>query len=370
MLNKLLALPTSFGFGNFQITFYSIFILTGAVLALLIGMYKLKKLGYDPHRLENVFLVAFPCGLLGARIWYVIFQFSTEFLPVFKDYGFWEGFGNLFGITSSGIKISGLAIEGGVLFGILAGVLFVIKYRKEMKPLDIADACIPGILLAQAIGRWGNFFNREVYGQATDPSRWSWLGKWFVDQMTINGSFREPLFLVESLVNILGFLILFFVIGTWLKKYLTPGTASCMYFVWYGIVRTIMEPLRDPAFIMNKYISWSTAIAFIVIGCLGLIFIYTYRYYLKKKFNMHLFDRKISDNLYLDFTSDNYIDKNNNIVEKPSFEETKVSEEVLEEKNDEIDKEENNNTETNEIKKEKASKKVKLRVEDKDGKKD
>lgn len=355
---KFLALPTSFGIGSFQITFYSIFILTGAILALIIGMYRIKKLGYDPHRLENLFLVAFPSGLVGARLWYIICQFGSEFLPVFKEEGFWKGLGNLFGITSSGIQISGLAIEGGVVLGIIAGVLFAMKYRKEMKPLDIADACIPGILLAQAIGRWGNFFNQEVYGKTCDPSSWSWLGNWFVEQMTIKGSFKQPLFLIESLINIAGFLILTFVLGKFLKKYLTPGTVAFSYFIWYGTVRAIMEPLRDPEFIMTDYISVTTSIVFIVIGVVGISLLYAYRYYFKKKYKLHIFDKKIAPNVYVDFASNNYLDQDNNIIEKPDFiTNIETKKEEKEKKDDEV-----------KIERPKVDKKIKVKKEDLDDK--
>lgn len=346
MIN-ILALPTSFGIGNFQITFYSIFILTGALLALFIGMYRVKKLGYDPHRLENLFLVAFPSGLIGARIWYIICQWH-EFAPAFKD-GFFKGVGGLLGITSSGIQISGLAIEGGVFLGIVVGVLFVMKYRKEMKPLEIADAVTPGILLAQAIGRWGNFFNQEVYGKIVDSSPWSWLGDWFIDQMTINGGFREPLFLIESLINIGGFLILAFGLGNkYVKKYLTPGTITFGYFIWYGTVRAILEPLRDPAFIMTDYVSVATSIVFVIFGVVGISLLYAYRYYFKKRFKLHLFDKRVSKDVYVDFASNKYVDKDNNVI---------TDEEILK------------NIKTEVIVKPKPDKKIKVKkeTEEKDG---
>lgn len=316
---KLLALPESFGIGNFQITFYSLFILTGALLALFIGMIRVKKLGYKPSRLENIFLVAFPAGLVGARLWYVICTWGEYFLPVFEKQGFWAGLGNIVGITSEGIKIAGLAIQGGAFLGIIAGVWFVLKFRKEMKPLDVADVCIPGILLAQAIGRWGNFFNQEVYGHVVDPSGWEWIGSWFIDQMTINGSFRLPLFLIEGSINIVGFIVLTFISHKKLKKVILPGVAAFGYFLWYGTVRAILEPLRDPIDIMGDYISVKSSIAFIIIGVIGIAFIYLYHYYLKKKFKMHLFDKKIGPNLYIDFASDNYVDADNNIVENPNL---------------------------------------------------
>ena len=326
-----LTLPESFGIGSFQIAFYAIFILAGALCALFIGMYRVKKLGYQASRLENLFLVAFPAGIIGARLWYVICTWKDYFLPVFEDEGFWAGFGNIIGITSSGFKLAGLAIQGGVFLGIFVGIWFVMRFRKEMKPLDIADCCIPGILLAQAIGRFGNFFNREVYGMPVDSKPWEWLGKVFVEQMTIHGQFRLPLFLIEGTINVIGFFVLTFVLGYWLKKYLVPGTVVFSYFIWYGTVRAILEPLRDPVDIMGDFISVKTSIAFIIIGVVGIAFLYAYRYYLKKKFKLHWFDKKVAPNVYVDFASDNYIDNDNNIIEKPEFVnigESKAEEEV------------------------------------------
>ena len=289
MVNYLL-LPESFGIGSIQIAYYAIFILTGAVLALLIGMIRVKKLGYNPSRLENLFLVAFPAGIIGARAWYIICTWGEKFLPVFDNEGFWAGLGHMFGITSSGIKLEGLAIQGGALLGIVVGVWFVMRFRKEMKALDVADCCIPGILLAQAIGRLGNFFNREIYGMPVDKGPWEWLGNVFIEQMTIGGEFRLPLFLIEGSINIVGFLFLTFVLGHFLKKYLLPGTASAGYFIWYGTVRMILEPLRDSVDIMGDYIS------------------------------VHWFDKKVADGIYLDFASDNYLDQDNNIISKEEVE--------------------------------------------------
>ena len=338
MINNFLTLPPSFGIGNFQITFYSIFILTGALLALFNGMYRLKKLGYDPHRLENVFLIAFPAGLIGARIWYIICQWH-EFSPAFKE-SFWAGLSGLFGITDHGIQIAGLAIEGGVFLGIVAGVLFVLYRRKEMNALRVADAVIPGILLAQAVGRWGNFFNREVYGAAMDPAGWSWLGTWFVDQMTIDGAFRTPLFLIESLINIGGFLFLTYVFANpHFKKYIAPGSSAAWYFIWYGTVRAILEPLRDPKYIMSGYISVTTSIVFVVFGLLLLLFFNLYRFYLKKHFKLHLFDRRVGPSIYVDYATEEYIDQDCNVIpaEKINLDKygdasIKVEEEVEEKK--------------------------------------
>ena len=290
---NILALPTSIDIGPISITFYALCILAGAVLALVLSMWGIKRKGYNPKDLENLFLVAFPMGLLGARLWYCIWQ-AHEFvrdnflLSLLACCGFEK--------TSSGIQfmgLSGLAIQGGVILGVLAGVMYVKKYLKHIKLVDIADTAVPTILVAQAVGRWGNFFNREVYGQPTSAENWKWMGKWFIDQMTIpgaglgQGEIATPLYLIEGMFNSLGFILLFIVMGVLLKKYILPGVVTFSYFIWYGIVRFVMEPLRNSDFIMTPNGKFSTsqftALLFIIVGAIGVILIHVNHYVLKNK---------------------------------------------------------------------------------------
>lgn len=290
---KILALPTTIDIGPLSITFYACCILLGALLALGLSMWSMKRKGYDPKELENLFLVAFPMGLLGARLWYCIWQ-AHEFvrgnfiLSILACLGFEK--------TVNGIQfqgLSGLAIQGGVILGVLSGVMFVKKYRKNMKLVDIADTAVPTILVAQAVGRWGNFFNREVYGQPTSAENWKWMGQWFIDQMSIPGSgikpgeIATPLFLIEGMFNSLGFILLFIVMGIFLKKYILPGVITFSYFIWYGVVRFIMEPLRNADFIMTPNGKFSTsqftALLFIIVGAIGVILVHVNHYLLKPK---------------------------------------------------------------------------------------
>lgn len=290
---NILALPTSFNIGPLEITFYACCILAGALLCLALTKWGVKRKGYNPQDIENIFLVAFPMGLVGARVWYCIWQ-AHEFV---RD-NFWLSLLACLGFeqTSNGIQfqgLSGLAIQGGVIFGVLAGVIFVKKFRKHMKLVDIADTAVPTILIAQAIGRWGNFFNREVYGQPTPAKNWEWLGQWFIDQMTIpgaglaEGEIATPLFLIEGIINSIGFILLFIVMGIFLKKYILPGVITFSYFIWYGIVRFIMEPLRNSDFIMTPNDKFSTsqftALLFIIAGLIGVACIYINHYVLKPK---------------------------------------------------------------------------------------
>lgn len=269
---SILALPTGIKIFNFEIRFYAILILSGAIIAYYLSRYLTKKDGYDDTILEGVFYLAFPLGIVGARIWYVIAEWNKEFakadfVEVFK---FWNG---------------GLAIQGGVILGVLVGVWYIHYKKPHYNVLAIADCVVPNILVAQAIGRWGNFFNQEVYGKASDVGAWKYLGEWFVNQMTINGSFRVPLFLIEGIVNICGYVLIVFVIKRFLKKYLKPGDLIASYLIWYGLVRIILEPLRDPAFKMGSGVMASQIMAyvFVVLGIGLFIGFYFLDKYLNKK---------------------------------------------------------------------------------------
>lgn len=288
-------LPKSFGIGNFQIAFYALFILLGALLALFLSKRHMKKLGYDPKDLDNVFLVAFPMGLVGARVWYCVFQAhefqrANFFLSILACLGFENG---------KFTGLSGLAIQGGVLFGVVAGVLFVHKYRRHMKLSHCADVIVPTILLAQAIGRIGNFFNREVYGLCVDSSMWSWLGSWFVKQMSYDGvtnalicenpaQMAMPLCLIEALINIAGYFILTQLVHRFTSKKGLNWVTTFSYFIWYGLVRLFLEPLRNPKFIMEVEgsgipTSRLTAVLFIIIGVLLVAAVIVNKYILEPK---------------------------------------------------------------------------------------
>ncbi|NLI95077.1 MAG: prolipoprotein diacylglyceryl transferase [Erysipelotrichaceae bacterium] len=242
-----------FNIGPLAIYFYALFILGGALLAWFITEQYYRRKYKKKGIMENVFYVSFLSGILGARIWYVVGNwnhpnepFKNDFLTVFQ---FWRG---------------GLTIIGGLIFGALVGLTFWMIRRKQYSRGEVLDVVLPTILLAQAIGRWGNFFNQEVYGATT--STWTFLPVFIQKQMTIDGEFRVPLFLIESLVNIGGYFMIRYAIGKGLKNLILPGDQGFTYFLWYGIVRAIMEPLRDPKYNMGETGNWSSIQAYIWIG--------------------------------------------------------------------------------------------------------
>ena len=247
------------------IKWYAFFVLSGALLA-----YYFAKKHYkneeesknNPTLIDDLFIIVFPAGLIGARIWYVLSELDTmSFLDIFK---IWEG---------------GLAIQGGVMGGILAGVLYH-KIKKVKFPLlKLFDVIIPNILIAQAIGRWGNFFNQEVYGSCTSPSSLSFIPSFILNNMNVSSCptnmVAQPLFFYEFLLTSIGF----FVISIMLRKFWKKrklGDLASLYLIYYGVIRLILEPFRNDVFIMRIFntipLSIATSILFIVLGVFMLIF--------------------------------------------------------------------------------------------------
>lgn len=260
--------------GNFSITFYGIVIVFGALISYFIGDHHVYA-KYGKHNLlDTVFLVAFPLGLVGARLWWCI-VLEPESI-------FYDDFGSSF-VRLVDVRQGGLAIQGGAILGIIAGLLFFRKFRRYMNIRWIMDVCVPTILIAQAVGRWGNFFNQEVYGTISDINAWWFLPQVIRNNMVIGGEFRVPLFLIESLINVGGYFIIRYAIGHGLKKYIRQGDQACLYLVWYGLVRVALEPLRD-GFTLNfgnseafGYLqSWVTAFVMVLIGVLLMIAIRIY----------------------------------------------------------------------------------------------
>ena len=279
------------GTGNANITFYALCILSGAIYALLISDHYMYK-QYGKHGiLESTFLVAFPAGILGARLFYVIGNWNTEFgWDVMQEVTL---FGKTFSIWAPlAITNGGLTILGGAITGIVVGVAWFM-WRNKGYSIWVAIDIIPTILVAQAAGRWGNFFNCEVHGVLSSVEYWKWLpivvwknaafsstSGWAPD-----GQIFVPLFFIESFVNLFGYFVLAHVFGNKFRKYTELGDLAFGYIIWYGLTRVLMEPLRDSAYNMgeNGYWSWFWSIMFIVVGSLLVLGNHLYNYFKKKK---------------------------------------------------------------------------------------
>ena len=148
--------------GTPNLAFYAICILSGAIIVYFVCDHFMSK-KYGRHgTLESTFIVAFPAGILGARIWYVIGNWNQEFAgqPFWHVFAIWEG---------------GLTILGGAIMGIVVGVAWYLWRNKTMSIWYAVDMIVPTILIAQAVGRWGNFFNCEVHGLEVSGAYFKWL---------------------------------------------------------------------------------------------------------------------------------------------------------------------------------------------------
>ena len=263
-----------------NIAFYALCILSGAVYVYFLCDHKLY-LEYGKHGIvDSTFLVAFPAGILGARIFYVIGNWKVEFAGQewWKMFAIWEG---------------GLTILGGAITGIVVGVAWYIWRNKGYNIWLAVDIIVPTILIAQAVGRWGNFFNCEVHGVLSSASYWKWLP----DVVELNaryssssgwapeGQIYVPLFFIECFTNLFGYFVIAHLFGKALRKYTQLGDLAFGYVMWYGLTRVFMEPLRDTAFNMgeNGYWSWFWSLIFVVGGALAIAINHLVRYMKKPK---------------------------------------------------------------------------------------
>ena len=270
--------PTSSDSPN--IAFYALCILSGAIYVYFICDHKLY-LEYGKHGIvESTFLVAFPAGILGARIWYVIGNWNVEFAgqPFWHVFAIWEG---------------GLTILGGAIMGMVVGVAWYLWRNKGYSIWIAVDLIVPTILIAQAVGRWGNFFNCEVHGILQPISNFWWLPKFIVNNAVYSstqgfapeGMMYVPLFFIECVTNLAGYFVLSYLFGKALRKYTELGDLAFGYVVWYGLTRVLMEPLRDTSFNMGEdgYWSWFWSIMFVVGGSLAIAGNHLIRYMRKPK---------------------------------------------------------------------------------------
>ena len=245
-----------------EIAWYALIITLGMILAVLYTMYRAKAVGIDYEQIIDFAIFVVPIGILGARLYYVLCeldQYDT----------FWEVFN---------IRQGGLAIYGGIIAGALT-VFAVCKYKKIPFPA-FGDCIVPGLILAQAIGRWGNFMNVEAFGSVT-AAPWRMCGTsiaaYLSNQITseeirgiLDGSLGvHPTFFYESFWNIIGFVAINFFYKH--KRY--DGQIILLVFGWYGLGRAWIEGLRtDSLYIPGTPIRVSQLLAIIIFAaCLGLL---------------------------------------------------------------------------------------------------
>jgi len=252
----ILNIPRYFTIFGFNIYYYGLFIAIGYSLA---GIYVIKRrelFGLTKDNILDLILIAIPCGLVGARIYYMLFNFSNFFGP-----GQW---GNILRFRDGG-----LAVYGGI---IASGLVFIIYSRVKKLPLgSLLDVAGFGLLIGQAVGRWGNFVNREAYGVETDLP-------WKMGLTTAAVTrYVHPTFLYESLWNLTGLLLMHIFSKKFKTKY--PGQYFLFYVAWYGLGRFMIEGLRTDSLMIPgtelRASQWLAALSFLV--AIGLLILNHFR---------------------------------------------------------------------------------------------
>ena len=236
-------------FGIIKIYWYSICIFLGIITALTLIYKESKKRNIDIDFLINLAFYSILLGILGARIYYVLFNLNYYIKNPIEIFEVWNG---------------GLAIHGGLLTGLV--VISLYSKKNKVNILKMLDIIGVGVIIAQAIGRWGNFFNGEAYGRVTSLAhlKAQHIPKFIIDGMYIDGFYRQPTFLYESILCIIGFIIMLF-----LRKYknLKVGQLTGFYLIWYGMIRFIIESMRSDSLMLGPIkIAQLISILFIVVG--------------------------------------------------------------------------------------------------------
>ena len=246
--------------GNADIRFapnmYGLLIALGILAAVLLARRDEKRLGLPKDISIDLALWVVPLGVIGARIYYVLFRWEVYAANPVSALYIWEG---------------GLAIYGGLIGGFVG--LALLARIKRVSIAQLLDLIIPYVLLAQAIGRWGNYFNGEAYGQlVTDRAL-----QFFPYAVNVDGAWYQATFFYESMADLIGFLIMFLTRKRW-----RSGDGLPLYAIVYGIPRFIIEGLRSDSLyigVTGIRVSQLLSAVLVLLACGHFL----YRYVIKRR---------------------------------------------------------------------------------------
>lgn len=246
--------PIAFNLGGIQVHWYGIIIASAVVLATILAVQEAKRRRIDPDSIYDLILWALPVAIITARMYYVIFEWGYYQNHVDEIVRVWDG---------------GIAIYGALIG---AGIVVYLFCRANWIPVWLMlDIIAPVLIMAQGIGRWGNFMNQEAFGRITSLAflQSLHLPHFIIQQMLIDGAYRQPTFLYESLWDILGFIVL---MSLRHKKHLfKQGEVFLSYVIWYAFGRFFVEGMRtDSLMLLGIRVSqWLSVILFI--GAIGIL---------------------------------------------------------------------------------------------------
>ncbi len=290
MLNLDVLAKIAFSIGKLSVTWYAIIILSGALIGTIFGYLHFgKRLHLSVDLVSEGLAFGLLFGILGARLYYVIFSNQTynSFLEVINP-------------SNGGLAIHGALIAVAIYLPIWC------KIRK-VDLITLLEIALPLIMFAQCVGRWGNFVNQEAYGPETTREflKKLLIPDFIVDNMYIEGSYHHPTFLYESVANLIGLTIYQIVRKYWKKIYV--GDAVSFYLIWYGTVRFFIEILRTDALLIGSSgikIAQVVSIVMVVVGILLIILRRVFKYKLVP----------VYDALYLETSTLMLKEKNHKVI--------------------------------------------------------
>lgn len=236
----------AFELGPLMIRWYAVLIVGGAGIGVWLAYKEAPYRHLTGEDIIDFVIWAVPSGLVGARLYYVIFNWSYYSKYPNEIIALWDGGG---------------AIYGSLIAGTI--VLFIFSYYRMVNPMDILDVAVPAVFLGQSIGRWGNFVNQEAYGKVVENL--DWLPSFIQNQMYIDGSYRIPTFLFESLGTLIGFIVV--IVFRHRLKSILRGEVFGFYLIWYGSLRLIIEGMRTDSLMFGMLrVSQVLSLIFVLIG--------------------------------------------------------------------------------------------------------
>lgn len=247
--------PVMINLFGIEIRWYSIILLLAVIIGVSLLIKEGKKYDYSKDFLFNLAFWVIIFGFIGARIYYVIFNYKMYLNDPISILKVWEG---------------GLAIHGGLIGGILTLIIYCKRYNVRI--LKVTDMASLSLLLGQAIGRWGNFFNSEAHGGATTyfALQSKHIPEFIINGMRINGVYYEPTFFYESLWCLLGVFVL---LVARKYRYLKVGQLTGIYLMWYSFGRFFIESMRTDSLMIAGF--KAAQIVSIILFILGLVMIMT-----------------------------------------------------------------------------------------------
>lgn len=217
------------------IKWYSILILIGALVGIILAIMEAKKFKITSDFMFNLAFWTILSAFVGARLYYIAFNWSYYSKNLLEIVQIWQG---------------GLAIHGGIIGGFLAILVYTKKY--QVRTFKFTDIIVPSLIIGQAIGRWGNFFNGEAHGVATTLENLQRLRipEFIINGMNIGGIYYQPTFFYESLWCLLGFIVLIVVRRI---KYIKVGQLTAIYLMWYSVGRFFIEASRTDSLMIGTF---------------------------------------------------------------------------------------------------------------------